>query len=182
MRAFLLFTLLAFVPVSISTQNADLSSCRYQGDTFDYGAMLTYCSEKVGTLAPRLETLQNNSQEMILEPANEQEKNDMLCAYTSFLKAVFRMRQEIACVDDETAGLVASAIWYSMHGVFQLFAAEVQKEAINEVMQWIEKHADDTWQPEESLDAYKPQEQWATLRKEEANDFSDLLREIVGDL
>ncbi|MEX0849439.1 MAG: hypothetical protein WD055_04360 [Candidatus Dependentiae bacterium] len=182
MRTFLLFALLASAPISILTQKNELPSCHYQGDTFDYGAMLTYCSQKIESFAPRLEALQDDSQEMVLEPTNEQERNDMLCAYTSFLKAVFRMRQEIACIDDETAHLVASAIWYSMHGVFQLFAAEVQKEAINEVIDWIKKHADDTWEPQENVDAYKPKSQWAALRKEEADDFSDLLREIEEDL
>ncbi len=151
----------------------------YTGSHFDYAAMMQYSAHKFEQFAPRIEALVASQSDEEVRLTSEDEQTDFVVSYAYFLIALFRMRQEAACIIDENAATVPSAVWGSMGPLFAIFPKDLQVEALGEVIEYIQDNGDDDWAAKERLELYRPSAEWAALRAEVSENFVEFLKNIA---
>lgn len=154
----------------------------YTGSHFDYSAMMLYSSKKLEQFAPHLEALVNAQDGQSIMLSGQDEQADFVIAYAYFIIALFRMRQEAACVLDEQAAEIPSKIWSSTGPIFSVFEKELRLEALGEVIEYIQEHGDDAWQATEHLELYRPSSEWSALRADVSQNFEQFLKNVANSL
>ncbi len=154
----------------------------YAGSHFDYAAMMQYSAQKFEQFAERIQAFVASQNDEGITLTNEDEQTDFVIAYGYFLIALFRMRQEAACIIDENAASIPSAVWGSMGPLFSIFPKDLQIEALGEIIEYIQDNGNDEWAATERLELYKPSSEWAALRAEVSDNFVQFLKDIAKTL
>lgn len=154
----------------------------FEIDSFDYGTMLQVSSSIMqNQFGSRLEEIMNQGGGTKLVPADDNEKMALVIAYTYFLIAITRIRQEVVCLADQTnAQQLVDFLWKGGAELYTVLPEDVRREAISIVMEWIEQHGEDEWRPTENIEQYIDMSEYSELRRIVAqNDYQILGQKLL---
>lgn len=148
-------------------------------DSFDYSTMLKVSSAVLTSVfGERIQEIAGTDGKLV--PANDEEKMALVFSFGYFLMAVARMQQEAACLNDTEQGYeMVRNVFEQGCTVFSVVPEELQAAGVRLALDWIEEHAEDSWQPTEHMDMYKPFSELPAARSQAVKYYYKLLGSIL---